>query len=191
MSDDLPVIDLREGPREVKLVRTQDGRAVEYPTLVRLSHADGRLEIAFNCTDDDPWATMTERDQPLYDEEVCEVFIAAGAADPHKYYEFEVNPLGALWDGWIDSPNLGREGMTGHPEWDCPGIQWEALRTDTGWIGRFSIPLAELGSGEEWRLNLYRIKRPKGREVEWQAWSPTLRDPAEYHVPARMGRLLL
>src|SRR4051794_23174583 len=44
-------------------------------TLVKLAwEADG-LRVLFHASDTHVWATMTERDAPLYEEEVVEVFL--------------------------------------------------------------------------------------------------------------------
>jgi hypothetical protein len=55
------------------------------------------------------------------------------------------------------------------------------------------IPFAALGRtmpipGETWRANFYRIDRsPQGDE--YSAWQPTMRQPADFHVPEAFGRL--
>ena len=42
--------------------------------------------------------------------------------------------------------------------------------------------------GTVWRVNFYRIER--GDETEFTAWSPTYRDPADFHVPDCFGELV-
>jgi len=66
---------------------------------------------------------------------------------------------------------------------------------DRFWDAELAIPFETMiGSphippepGDEWRLNLYRIERPKKTEVENTAWSPTLK--ADFHVSERFGTL--
>lgn len=189
----------------VGLVDTRTGSTPRQSTEVEVVWDGEFLHLRFVCQDDFIWATMTERDDPIFEEEVVEVFLAPGGGDPRFYFEFEVSPDGVLWDGWISSPNLSREGMEGHAEWDCEDLQWGASRHDSRglWEGWFSLPLAQLWgemgeiagvSGEmpqEWRVNFYRIDRPKEGDAETTAWSPTLKTPADFHVPSRFGRLVL
>lgn len=191
----VPELILTQGlSQSLTLTRVQDGKPAKWKTEVEIGRVGSSLMVRFTCTDEDIWSTMTERDLPLYDEEVVEIFLAPGDADPHEYFEFEVNPLGALWDGRISSPNLSREGMESHPEWDCPGLTWSAWM-DEGqqvWGGELLIPLNELCGPvipDVWRVNLYRIERPQSGGTEYSAWSPTLVSPADFHVPARFGRV--
>ncbi len=178
--------------QSLSLCRVQDGRPVRWKTAVEVGRTGDSLMVRFRCEDEDIWATMTERDQPLWDEEVIEVFLSPGAEDPTHYYEFEVNPLGTLWDGQVSSPNRCREGMQSHAEWDCPGLTWSAWtdESEQAWGGELLIPLKELSGPlvpNVWRMNFYRIERPQSGGVEYQAWSPTLVSPADFHVPSRFG----
>jgi hypothetical protein len=43
-------------------------------------------------------------------------------------------------------------------------------------------------AGDTWRGNLYRIDA--GPPPEFTAWSPTMRTPPDFHVPARFGRIV-
>ncbi len=139
---------------------------------------------------------MTDRDDPLYEEEVVEVFLSPGAEPATRYFEFEVSPNGVLWDGYVDSPNLSRQSMMSHAEWNCEGIEWGAERDDAKgiWTAFLRLPLEVLAEGEVpdvWRINLYRIDRSPNEGDEFQAWSPTLKNPADFHVPERFGFLRL
>src|SRR5581483_8361662 len=55
-------------------------------TRVRVCFDDIALYVRFDCDDRDIWGTFTQRDEPIYDEEVVEVFLASGADDPHNYF---------------------------------------------------------------------------------------------------------
>ncbi len=176
-----------------------DGRCEpEYGTAVRLQANRTHLYVRFDCHDEDIWWTLTQRDDPLYDEEVVEIFIAPGADDPLEYYEFEVNPAGVLFDarirnlsGMNDATMLVDEG------WDCDGIVWRAS-IDAAvalWSAELAIPWRSLCPNSAlpriWRANFYRIERPRGRAPEFSAWSPSLTAPPDFHRPACFGRLLL
>ena len=164
-----------------------------YQTITRLCYDDQALYVRFECDDPDIWATMTERDEPIYDEEVAEVFLAAGEDDPTHYFEFEINPNGVLFDAKIVNMGLGHDYIEVHHEWDCPGIQWQAERNDEAqyWVATLIIPWAALvpdgNVPEIWRANFTRIERPRGQEPEFSCWSPTL--SASFHEPAQFGIL--
>src|SRR5579884_1225944 len=59
----------------MRLVDTVTGKAPKQATEVRIAWDAAEVRILFCATDVDPWATLTERDAPLYMEEVVEVFI--------------------------------------------------------------------------------------------------------------------
>lgn len=162
---------------------------------------DRALYLAFECDDRDVHSPYTRRDEPLYNGEVVEAFLATGD-DPRRYFEFEVSPANVLWDGRI--ANLRPEGkMTADVVWNAPGLR-AATRVrgtlnrrgdrDRGWTVELELPFAALAlpapvrAGDAWRANFYRIDR--GARDEYSAWSPTLLDPPNFHVPARFGRLV-
>jgi Carbohydrate-binding family 9 len=180
------------------LLADGSGPAIQQ-TRVRIAWDDAALHVRFDCEDRDAWGTFARRDDPIYEEEAVEVFLAAGTADPVDYFEFEVSPRGVLWDGRIHNPTSRREDRVTDPSWNCPGIRWAAgkgaARQD--WWACLSIPwngIAGLTPGwppQLWRANFYRIERPRDGEPEFSAWSPTLTRPADFHRPARFGVLEL
>jgi hypothetical protein len=86
--------------------------------------------------------------------------------------------------------------------WDCPGLTSAVLlkgsldnrdKSDLWWSVEIAVPFAGLEvptpkPGQEWRANFYRIDYTT--PVEFSAWSPTLANPANYHLPSRFGHLL-
>jgi hypothetical protein len=179
------------------LVRA-DGRGLAgHATRVRLYHDGASLHVRYDCVDADVWATHTRRDAPLWEEEVVELFLAPGAGDPVSYFEFEVNPLGAVFDAIVSNPRGDRRGMTVDADWDCPGLDAGAAiaPAGNGWSAWLSVPWAAVAPPgaplEEWRANFYRIERPRGGIAEFSCWSPTRTEPADFHRPARFGRLVL
>jgi len=153
------------------------------------------LYVRFDCDDSEPWGTMRQRDDPIYEEEVVEVFLAPGPADPPAYFEYEVSPLGVLFDARIENPHGRRSDMRIHTAWDCAGIRWAAGLVPGGWWAALALPWAPMLEGAamppRWRANFYRIDRPRAEPPEYTAWSPTLADPADFHLPARFGVLEL
>ena len=204
------------------LRRAEDGGAVLWQTRVLLSRDETYLRVRFECRDDCRWATHTERNAPLWQEEVVEVFIAPGTETPRRYFEFEVNPLGALFEAVVHNPESDRSTLSVDTAWTCPGIQWRAGPAATGsaspedWWAELDLPWASLleaagtefeGIPEIWRINFLRVERPGGPDAgspdagspdaeaesrdEYSCWSPTLRSPADFHVPERFGYLIL
>jgi len=180
----LPLLVLADG----------SGPAVQQ-TRVRLCRDDRALHVRFDCEDRDAWGTYRRRDDPVYEEEAVEVFLAPGEADPVRYCEFEVSPLGTLFDARIHNPTSLRADLTADPTWDCPGLLWKtgrcAARQD--WWATLSIPWAGIVPPgvlpPVWRANFYRIERPRDGGPEFSCWSPTLTRPADFHKPARFGAL--
>jgi hypothetical protein len=176
--------------KPVSLCRASDGGAPRLPTAVRAGIRGGVLCVRFDGRDDGCVATLRRRDEPLWQEDVFEVFLAPPGA-PGVYYEFEVNPLGALFDARVESPEGRRETMRVDVGWNCPGFGARVRLRPGRWSALLRIPLAPLGgsSGAPWRANFYRIDR--GSPDEYSAWSPTYADPPDFHRPDYFGNLII
>ena len=177
------------------LLRAQDGAAPSQATRVRVAHDATALLVRFDCDDRDIWATYTRRDDPLWEEEVVEVFIAPGEDDPAEYLEIEVNPLGAVFDARVANPDGRRESMRVDASWNALGLVAVVSRPSPAtWSAQIEIPWSELCGGTPprvWRANFLRIERPRDGGNEFSSWSPTFADPPDFHKPARFGRLVL
>lgn len=172
-----PAMELRE---------TVLGQPPRQKTQLKVAWDERELRVLFCVEDDYVWATLTERDAPLYNEEVVEVFLDPGG-DLAAYYELEVNPLNVVLD-----LELRREatGWKKDFQWRCDGMQTAVRRNAAGWSAEFSIPFAALGAvpgNKPWRANFYRIDRPANAPWELSAWSPT--GAPNFHVPERFGQL--
>ncbi len=195
-----------------QLRRAEDGGVVRWPTRVLLSRDDSHLRIRFECRDGNRWATHTQRNAPLWQEEVVEAFIAPGAGTPRSYFEFEVNPLGALFEAVVHNPDSDRSTLSVDLSRHLSGIRWRAGSAEADsaspedWWAELDLPWRSLleGCGMEaegipkiWRINFFRVERPGGPDAasesrdEYSCWSPTLRSPADFHVPERFGYLIL
>jgi hypothetical protein len=171
-------------------------------TEVRLCWDDACLYVAFSCKDTDIRATFEHRDDPLYDEEVVELFLCP-TGDLRHYFEIEVSPRNVVFDAKVFNPEGDRRTMLVDATWNAPGLR-TAVRVsgtlndrsapDVGWIAEIAVPFADLGlagapaPGTLWRANLYRIER--GEPEEFTAWAPTYREPADFHVPAAFGEIV-
>lgn len=183
----------------IRLVLSTTGEPATKKTIARMCWDDSCLYVSFDCDDADVWGTYTKRDDPIYNEEVCEVFVSP-ACNLKNYYEFNVSPRNIVFDSDVYDPIDGRTSPPTTSLWNCEGLRTAVCidgtldcRTDTdkGWSAEFAIPFAGLGRstpkpGERWRLNLYRIDLSP-QPVEFQAWSPTFHVPAAFHIPERFG----
>ncbi|HWZ85844.1 MAG TPA: carbohydrate-binding family 9-like protein [Thermoanaerobaculia bacterium] len=167
------------------------GRRPRLSTAVRLGLRGAVLCVRFDGRDDRIVATHTRRDDPLWEEDVFEIFLAP-EDPPRLYYEFEVNPLGTLFDARVASPDLARATMRVETAWDCAGFAARVTRGPKRWSASLRIPLGAICPERlpaRWRANFYRIDR--GAVDEHSAWSPTFADPADFHVPQSFGVLHL
>lgn len=186
-------------PRRIDLQDAETGAPPRCATVVTLGADDCALAVRFDCVDPDPWSRFRRRDEPLWQEEVVEVFLAPGTNTPRRYVELEVSPAGVLFDAVIDNPTGLRRDLVADTSWDGPGLGWAAGLAPGGWWATFEIPwatvLAALGhegpNPQDWRANFYRIDRPRdGSPAEFSAAAPTLVTPADFHRPECFGYLV-
>jgi len=171
-----------------ELLDTVSGAAPQQRTFVKAAWDAEELRIFFEVEDTHIWATYTQRDALLYEEEVVEVFLDP-VGDLESYFEIELNPLNTVFDLVV---RRNRSGFKKDFAWQCEGMRTAVTRHAGGWSAEFAIPwrslVAELPVvGSRWRVNFCRIDRPPGVERELSAWSPTGR--ANFHTPEKFGVL--
>jgi hypothetical protein len=180
----------------VRLRRATDGRVPRLATTVCLSFDEEYLSIIFSTSDDHIVASHWSHDDPLYEEDVVEVFLAP--RDPTGYFEVEVSPLGTIFDARIHSPDGSRETMRVDRAWSSGALA--AVRKVSEQDGTMTIdtliriPFESLGTGapkagELWRANFFRIDRHPDQGDEYSAWRPTMRQPPDFHVPSAFGAI--
>ena len=183
-------------------LRRHNGEPARQATRALVGYDEQCLYLAFQITDDDIWGNYREEGDPIYDEEVVEVFLDP-SGEGLRYFEIEVSPHNVVLDG----VNTWPEGkLRFDPEWACAGLVTRVVVdgtlddpeiADQGWSVTMAIPFASLGlntpgPGDVWRANFYRIDRSRrGDGDEFQAWMPTQQpgEPADFNVPARFGRI--
>lgn len=136
-------------PRSSRFVDLITGQPTIHDTRAAVLWDDESLYVAFWVEEPCLAATLTERDDPVWKENDVEVFIAGRDA----YYEFEINPLGTIYEalfvwedayergGFSQAPEFSRHapgfrpwngvGFTTHPRgprlgffrWDLPGLR--------------------------------------------------------------------
>jgi hypothetical protein len=169
----------------VYLADNVSGRPPVWGTEVRVGRHQEELLVLFICQDPDPSATLTQRDDPLWEEDVVEVFIDP-FGDLDCYFEFEINPLNTVLDVFI---RRVRGGLRKDFSWNCEGLRTATGLLAYGWVAGLAIPFKGLGECNlsRWRINFCRIERPKDQPRELSAWSPTL--AGTFHLPERFGTL--
>lgn len=162
-------------------------------TQVQAAWDNAFLYLRFHCQDEEIVANMKKRDDPLYDEEVVEAFLAPVSLG--QYFEFNLSPRNVIFDSLITHDG---KTFTGHPSWDCHFLKHGVQRRNSAsplfgdWDGYLAIPFECLNvipaSGQSWRANFYRIKRHGGDA--YLAWSPTFAEPAAFHIPNYFGHVV-
>ena len=173
----------------VALRRATDGSAPRLETSVAAYHDGAFLTIVFSGADDGVIATHRAHDDPLWQEDVVEVFLAPSS--PQRYFEIEVNPIGTTFDAVIDSPDGVRSTMRTDLAWTCHGLFAAVRATPEALDVVMRVPFAALAAQphENWLANFYRIDRSHHHDDEFTAWQPTMKTPPDFHVPAAFGRL--
>ena len=181
-----------------RLRRATDGAAPRLATTFIAYYDDEFLTIVFSAADDHIVATHYGHDQPLYEEDVVEVFLAP--RDGREYFELEVNPVGTTYDSRIESPDGVRATMRDDVAWECEGLvaavrKMISARNIITIDTVIRIPFASLGTktpeaGDSWLANFFRVDRHPGEGDEYTAWRPTMKNPADFHVVKAFGRLI-
>jgi hypothetical protein len=160
------------------------------------------MAMRFDVCDERPWHTMTRRDQPIWEEEVVEIFL-----DPTRtgrdYLEVEISPINVVTDLRIRHP---WPALDNDITWDWAGLESTVIPGSCegmqpgSWVALAWLPWAGLGNvtpavaatappkvGDTWKFNVFRIKRPNGpaepkRDAVFAAWSAP--DGPSFHQPA-------
>ena len=176
----------------VPLRRATDGGTPRLATSIAAYYDHDFLTVLFIADDEEIVATYLGHDEPLWQEDVVEIFLAPHGLTP--YFEIEVNPLATTFDARIDSPDGVRATMTTDLAWTSNDL-FAAIRRDDGrtFHAVIRVPFDSLGThpqaGHEWRGNFFRIDRSATKGDEFSAWQPTLKTPADFHIAAAFGVL--
>jgi hypothetical protein len=174
---------------------TGERRAPE--TEARVLYDDRFLYFAFECKDDNLWATFRNRDEHLWTEEVVEVFLQADPNHPN-YIELEVNPLNTMLDIYL----LDIRKPLKYESWNSADLKWavaldgnvDGKPGDRGWSCEIALPFDDVVTapnipprpGDRWRMNLYRVEEKP--EPQSLTWAPTLQ--RDFHVPSKFGDII-
>lgn len=185
---------------EVTLQGSLDGRPVTRKTTLRLVWDDEFLYAGFFAEDTDAWGSKRNKDDDIYNEDACELFLDADG-DGASYNELQVSPHNVNFDA---SFVTYRSDLATAMKWES-GMQTAVFvkgtldddsDTDEFWSTELKIPLKNLtavprlppAKGDVWRFNAYRLEHVGRRGQEGQSFSPT-RKPDFHYLPS-FGRLV-
>jgi hypothetical protein len=201
-------IDGKDGEPDWKLAQAsptfevaEGGPKLAGSARARLLWDDKNLYAFVDVEDPDVHSQYKKQDDPLWKEDVVELFIDADR-NRRGYVELQVNPRNAHFDAWFPVTRA----KDSHFEWtsgmksavQVKGTIDQRGDHDKGWSVEIAIPLADVKGmdpamkvnipplpGDRWRLNLIRVDLPRGAEgVAASSWSPiTIRD---FHALGRM-----
>src|SRR5579862_1295426 len=183
-----------------------------YRTRARMLWDDDYLYVGAELEEPHVWATQTEHDSVIFQDNDFEIFIDPDG-DNHDYYEIEINALNTEWDLRLVMPY--RDGGPALNSWEIPGLKTavhvdgtlnDSSDRDRGWSVELAFPwkaLAEFANrptppheGDQWRINFSRVewdidivdgqvvKIPDRKEHNW-VWSP--QGVIDMHRPETWG----
>lgn len=200
------IVTDKEWGRAAKITQWSDlfqpERALMNPTTARMLWDEEYFYLAFECTDDDIWGTLTQPDAFIFMEEVAEIFIDPEGKGRH-YWEIEISPRNTVLDimvpmaGWeICAPRTCKYDVLGlRSAVKVYGTLDNRDDRDEKWTVEMAIPWSEFAGrkvnvppkdGDSWRIQLFRVERedrdPNDEQVV--SWSPS---PGVYHEPRNFG----
>lgn len=175
-------------------------------TWAKMLWDDDYLYVAFYCEDRKLWATYQAQDDPLYEEDVVEIYIDPDG-DGENYLEIEVNPLNTIFDLWLTKPR--KQGGQAYKDWTMEGLKTAISMSgnlndhsspDEYWVCEMALPFEAMAfcaesvamppkKNDTWRVNLYRFDRASTLDPAREAtgWSQT---GGGQHVPGKFGKLV-
>ncbi|WP_018750659.1 carbohydrate-binding family 9-like protein [Paenibacillus sanguinis] len=172
----------------VPLVDTVTGGAVQEATEVRACWTTEAWHIQFRCKDLYAISHYEHRDDPLYEQDVVEVFIDM-SGEGWRYIEIEVSPSNVIFDAWVERTEGGT--VRADTSWNMERLVTRVVPVEYGRIYELRLPWEEFApapvAGTEWRVNFYRIDEQPDGTREYQAWGPT--GEVNFHIPAHFGRM--
>ncbi len=183
-------------------------------TRMKMCWSEAGLLIGAELEEPNLWATITQHDAVIFQDNDFEVFIDPDG-DTHLYGELELNALNTTWDLLLVKPY--REGGPAINGWEIKGLKTAVhldgtlnnpSDVDKGWSLEILLPwpaMAEISRvpcpprpGDVWRINFSRVqwllqvvdgkyqKVPNRPEDNW-VWSP--QGVVDMHQPEKWGEV--
>jgi len=159
--------------------------------FAKLLWTDAALCVRFDANQKEPMVIAAKPDlskkaMNLWDRDVLEIFVAPDRNEPRKYFEFEAAPTGEWLDVAIDSTGGIRVA-----DWNYrSGMETSAKIEEGRIVISMKIPWTAFGKKPEaddvWLGNILRCVG-KDPDRGYLAWSPTMTDEPNFHIPERFG----
>ncbi|WP_372634999.1 carbohydrate-binding family 9-like protein [Cohnella sp.] len=177
----------------VSLVDVVTGGDVREATHVKACWDDGALYVRFECVDTYVVSQYTNRKDPLWEQDVVEMFIDE-EGKCRRYMELVVSPNGVLCDLMIDHGDENEpDRFQADTEWEAQGFERTIEADGDRRTYTFKLPFSNFSKAPEagtlWRINFFRIDDEPDGTRHFQAWSPT--GAINYHISDRFGKLIL
>lgn len=180
-------------------------------TTVSLEYLDTYLRVCFEGNEDINLNTnrFTNCNDPLYQQEVFECFIAPGEEAPIDYIEVEINPNNALFVSKIHNPNRMGTENTGTPiDCDESKIVHSIVKDESNekWKAELKLPFSLIHNPKAersiYRANFFRIRSIIGQtdntwranpdNSEYSCWQSTMAEGRpNFHRTDFMGSIIL
>ena len=156
---------------------SKTGQTAKYQTVLEYSRVGNSLRFKFTCKNSKFFSAYSEDNEPIYEGDVCEVFLSTGGKI-NEYYEIEVAPNGTVFfakivnDGGLKTSFLEKNFSSN-----------VTLNSD-GYDVEITIPFESVAIGKHpVYFNAYRIETQGGSEQTLMALNPTL--CPSFHVPEK------
>ena len=181
-------------------------------TRMKMFWSETGLYIGAEMEEPHLWATLTEHDSVIFQDNDFEVFLDPDC-DGLAYAELEVNALNTTWDLLLIRPY--REKGRGVDGWEIQGLRTavhlegtlnDPTDIDRGWSLEIHIPwhaIWEISKddvppkpGDQWKINFSRVQwnldivdgeyhKPAGQKEDNWVWSP--QGVVDMHQPEQWG----
>eukprot|EP00164_Ancoracysta_twista_P000070 GFYU01000094.1.p1 GENE.GFYU01000094.1~~GFYU01000094.1.p1 ORF type:complete len:253 (+),score=44.68 GFYU01000094.1:323-1081(+) len=181
-----------EGVYRIPHFVSGDGHStVRHQTISTLCHDDGKIVVSYTAQDTLLWNTYHNCNDPLWEQEVVEMFLAEGHEVATHYLEVELSPFDVLYVSKITNTRGYCGSDLGHDMIDCAesGIDHTASKIAQGWQASLAVPLSLVTDDvtqTKFSLNLFRTDLATDDThgpIEYSCASSTFADPPCFHVP--------
>ena len=124
-------------------------------TRAKMLWDDRYFYIAAELKEPHVWATLTEHDAVIFQDNDFELFVDPDG-DNHQYFEFEINALNTGWDLYLPKPY--KDGGSADNGWEIAGLK-KAVHidgtlnnpgdTDRGWSVELAIPWSRFSAAAD------------------------------------------
>jgi hypothetical protein len=177
----------KKAPKSPAFVDAEGSPKTGKETRAQLLYDDTNLYVFLTAADDDVFSQYKKQDDPMWKEDVLELFIDADG-NRRGYVELQVNPNNAHFDAWFATTRA----KPGDVKWSANmksavvvhGSADNRKDKDIGWDVEIAIPLVAVKGnnpamrvnippkpGDRWRLNIVRGDKPEKGRLRASSWN--------------------